>query len=76
MKVELHSALAVVEGDADGRVLFGNGPISFWGGVDAATGCVIDRRHNLYGACLTGAVLVIPRGAGSCSTSAARRSPR
>ena len=35
-------------------------PLSFWGGYDAATGEVIDRRHPLSGQIAAGRVLAIP----------------
>lgn len=66
---KLISAEAVVAGDASGEVLLGTSALSFWGGVDAHSGVVLDRRHNLCGRCLTGRILVLPRAAGSCSTS-------
>lgn len=40
----------LVAGDAAGTVLASGEPISFWGGYDAATGEIIDRRHPLSGA--------------------------
>ena len=65
----LTSAQPVIAGDAAGKIMLGASALSFWGGVDAHTGCVIDRRHNLAGRCMTGRVLVLPQGAGSCSTT-------
>lgn len=65
----LNSASPVISGDAKGTVMLGSSALSFWGGVDAHSGCVVDRRHNLYGRCMTGHILVLPRGAGSCSTT-------
>jgi cis-L-3-hydroxyproline dehydratase len=59
----------LVEGQASGRVLHANTGLSFWGGVDPETGIVIDRRHPLHGVCLTGAIVAIPSGRGSCSAS-------
>ena len=44
-------------------------PLSFWGGMDAASGEVIDRRHPQSGASLAGAVVVMPSGRGSSSSS-------
>lgn len=44
-------------------------PISFWGGVDAATGLIIDRRHPQFGGSVAGRVLVMPHGKGSSSAS-------
>ncbi|MGL4243274.1 MAG: aconitase X, partial [Beijerinckiaceae bacterium] len=42
---------------------------SFWGGVDGATGDVIDQSHPLAGRCVSGAILAIPSGRGSCTAS-------
>jgi predicted aconitase with swiveling domain len=44
-------------------------PLSLWGGMDPATGRVIDRRHPQFGAGLAGCVLVMPSGRGSSSSS-------
>jgi predicted aconitase with swiveling domain len=59
----------LVAGSATGRALTTNEPISMWGGLDPATGRVIDRHHSLYGQCLSGRILVLPSGRGSCSAS-------
>jgi cis-L-3-hydroxyproline dehydratase len=59
----------LVDGEASGKVLHANTGLSFWGGVDPQTGIVIDRRHPLHGQCLTGAIVAIPSGRGSCSAS-------
>jgi predicted aconitase with swiveling domain len=60
----------LVEGEAAGPVLALATPLSFWGGVDAATGLIIDRSHPARGAGLAGRILVLPRGRGSSSSSA------
>jgi predicted aconitase/predicted aconitase with swiveling domain len=60
----------LVAGMAEGVVLFSDVAISFWGGVDPATGIVIDQAHPLCGQCLAGVVLVVPGGRGSCTGSA------
>ncbi|MFL6609254.1 MAG: aconitase X, partial [Pseudomonas sp.] len=60
---------SLVEGAAQGTLLFADVGLSFWGGVDAATGEVIDRHHPLSGECLAGRVLAIPSGRGSCTGS-------
>jgi uncharacterized protein len=44
-------------------------PLSFWGGFDAATGLVTDRRHPDVGRCLTGAVVRMTAARGSSSGS-------
>jgi predicted aconitase/predicted aconitase with swiveling domain len=59
----------VVAGSAEGVALVAEGPLSFWGGLDAATGEVIDRRHHLSGQIVTGRVLVMPYSRGSSTTS-------
>ncbi|WP_348641712.1 cis-3-hydroxy-L-proline dehydratase [Aestuariivirga litoralis] len=51
-------------------MLFSDEPLSFWGGIDPATGVIIDRHHSLCGQCLSGKVLVLPSGRGSCTGSA------
>ena len=59
----------LVEGAATGYALTTDTPLSFWGGVDPQTGEVIDRRHPLDGAVISGRILVLPSGRGSCSAS-------
>jgi uncharacterized protein len=44
-------------------------PLSFWGGFDAATGLVTDRRHPDAGRCLTGALVRMTAARGSSSGS-------
>ena len=59
----------LLDGCATGPALVLEEPLSFWGGLDAATGEVIDRRHPQSGATIGGAVLVMPRSRGSSSSS-------
>lgn len=59
----------LVAGTGSGPALVTNEPLSLWGGLDPRTGEVIDRRHPLSGLCLSGRVLVLPHGRGSCSAS-------
>ena len=61
---------ALVAGDARGAALVSDEPISFWGGYDAATGTIIDRRHPLCGEVARGRVLVVPFSRGSSTTTA------
>jgi predicted aconitase/predicted aconitase with swiveling domain len=61
----------VVAGSASGEVLWSDVPLSFMGGVDPLTGIVIDTHHPLQGQCLTGRVVALPSGRGSCAGSAA-----
>jgi predicted aconitase with swiveling domain len=41
--------------------------ISFWGGVDPATGMIIDPRHELFDQSITGRILAFPYGKGSAA---------
>lgn len=60
----------IVAGSAEGTALVSSEPLSFWGGVCPRTGEVIDRRHELSGANVTGKVFVFPTGRGSSTSSA------
>ena len=51
-------------------IAFFDEPLSFWGGYDAATGEIIDRRHPLSGQIAAGRVLAIPFTRGSSTTTA------
>jgi predicted aconitase with swiveling domain len=44
-------------------------PLSLWGGLDPATGRVIELRHPQHGARVTGRVLVLPAARGSSSSA-------
>jgi predicted aconitase with swiveling domain len=61
---------AVVAGRAAGEAVVSARPISLWGGLDAKTGEVIDRRHDCSGRTVTGRVFVYPWGKGSSTASA------
>jgi predicted aconitase with swiveling domain len=60
----------VVAGSAEGRALVSKEPLSFWGGLCPRSGEIIDRRHELSGAVVTGRVFVFPQGKGSSTASA------
>lgn len=60
----------IVPGAAHGDVLYSREPLSFWGGYDAETGEIIDRRHPLSGSVAAGRVLAIPATRGSSTTTA------
>ncbi|MGG6897272.1 aconitase X [Rhizobium sp. BR 315] len=62
-------ARSIMGGTAEGRVVATQEALSFWGGVDPATGRVIDIHHPLHGECLTGTVLMMPSSRGSCTGS-------
>ncbi|CAN5604665.1 hypothetical protein BH23CHL5_BH23CHL5_22760 [soil metagenome] len=59
----------LVAGIAEGLIVASDEPLSLWGGLDPDTGAVIDRRHPLVGIRVTGAILSLPFGRGSCSAS-------
>lgn len=60
----------IIPGEAQGKALVGNEPLSFWGGYDWKTGEIIDRRHVLSGAIARGRILAIPFTRGSSTTTA------
>lgn len=61
----------LVRGQAGaGAALVLTAPISFWGGVDAQTGCIVDVRHPQHGECIAGKALFVPGSIGSSSASA------
>lgn len=63
------AARSYAAGGGEGPALVLAQPLSFWGGIDAATGRIIDRSHPDLGACITGRILVMPGGRGSSSSS-------
>lgn len=60
----------LVAGTGQGPLLRLHAPISFWGGVDPASGRVADPRHPDHGVSITGAVLAVTATVGSSSSSA------
>ncbi len=68
-------AKVLLPGPTGARTVAGQGlaltaPISFWGGVDPATGRIADVRHPQHGLCISGRVLMLPGVIGSSSASA------
>jgi predicted aconitase/predicted aconitase with swiveling domain len=63
------SARFILSGPAEGEILATSEPLSFWGGVDPATGQVIDVHHPLAGQNMAGRILVMPGTRGSCTGS-------
>ena len=62
------SGLALTSGAGSGSALVLSDPLSFWGGVDDE-GVIVDVHHPHVGASVVGAVLVMPAGRGSSSSS-------
>jgi predicted aconitase with swiveling domain len=52
-------------GQAVGEALVTSMGISFYGGVDPETGCVVEKGHELEGQSIAERVLVFPTGKGS-----------
>jgi predicted aconitase with swiveling domain len=71
----LHGRM-VVPGSAEGLALVSHQTISGWGGIDPATGTIIEPRHELFGQCFTGKVLVFPGAKGSSGWSGFFQSTR
>lgn len=63
-------ATPVVAGEVEGELLAANEPLSFWGGYEAETGLIIDRRHPLNGKNGAGKILAVPFTRGSSTTTA------
>jgi predicted aconitase with swiveling domain len=55
---------------AKGPVLKLREPLSFWGGVDPATGIITQPRHEGFQLSIVGTVLILPGTIGSSSGSA------
>jgi uncharacterized protein len=62
-------AHVLVPGAASGIILKLAEPLSLWGGLEATTGEIIDRRHPQSGMIVSGRVLLMPSGRGSSSAS-------
>jgi predicted aconitase with swiveling domain len=60
----------LVDGFGEGPLLRLSEPLSFWGGVDPASGKIIDVRHPQHGTSIAGTVLALraPRGSSSSSS--------
>ncbi|KAM0721111.1 hypothetical protein Q7P37_003397 [Cladosporium fusiforme] len=60
---------ALINGRTSGILLASHVELSFWGGVDAQSGEIIDRHHPLSSKYLQDVIFAIPCGRGSCSGS-------
>ena len=65
----VHAQRVLVAGHAAGDIAASREMLSFWGGVDPATGTVIDHRHSLCGQSIADRVVVLPKGKGSSTGS-------
>jgi predicted aconitase with swiveling domain len=56
---------AIFPGKVQGSALVTSMRISFFGGVDPDSGCVVEKGHELEGDSIRGKILVFPGGKGS-----------
>lgn len=62
-------ARVLAPGEATAPALVLDEPLSLWGGVDPATGRIVEPRHPQHGANLSGSLLVMPAARGSSSSA-------
>ena len=62
-------AHGIVTGHGSGPALLLEQPLSFWGGYDAALGCIVEAHHPQHGARLAGRVMLMASAKGSSSSS-------
>ena len=55
----------IYSGNAEGKALKSEEPISFFGAIDAKTGIVKDAAHPLFGQSIAGTILIFPTAKGS-----------
>ncbi|WP_374114872.1 aconitase X swivel domain-containing protein [Pseudarthrobacter sp. R1] len=55
------------EGQAEGPTIRLTAPLNIWGGLDPASGTIVDPRHPQYGLCIAGRIVLTPptRGSGT-----------
>jgi predicted aconitase with swiveling domain len=69
MGISSMRARVLVPGLAEGRLLRLEASLSFWGGVDPASGCVIATAHPQRGQGIAGRIIAMERSIGSSSGS-------
>lgn len=55
----------IYPGKTEGEAIVSKTPIGFYGGIDASTGIVIEKGHEIEGECVKDKILVFPNGKGS-----------
>ena len=60
---------SIIDGTAAGELLVSDTGLSFWGGVNPVNGLIIDQHHPLHNHNVSGKILALPSGRGSCSGS-------
>ncbi len=61
----------LLDGHASGELLVLEEPLSFWGGLDPKSGCIVDEHHPQRDECIKGRILVMPGTRGSTSSPGA-----
>jgi predicted aconitase with swiveling domain len=59
----------LLEGVPEAKAVVSKVPLSFWGGVDVATGKILDIHSDIKGEIVKDKILCIPCDRGSCSGS-------
>jgi len=65
LEIKTLKGRSIVSGHSRGPALVSAKPISFLGGVDANSGTIIERDHDLKGKSMKGRILCFPHGHGS-----------
>ncbi len=65
----MNAGAVLAPGSAAGSAVVLDEPLSLWGGLDPATGRIIDTHHPQLGVTLTGRILVMSGGRGSSSSA-------
>jgi len=60
-----HRVKVIVSGDAVGKVLKSDLPLSFLGGIDPQTGLIVEEGHPLRGKAVARQILALPHSKGS-----------
>ena len=61
---------SLVAGSAVGPLVVLSEPLSLWGGLDPATGLIMDVSHPEIGTSIAGKIVIMAHGRGSSSASA------
>lgn len=62
---EVLKGRSISPGKAEGEAIVSKTPLGFYGGIDAKTGVVIEKGHELEGKNVKDKILVFPSGKGS-----------
>ena len=65
MTKEILKGRSISPGKAEGEAIVSKTPLGFYGGIDAKTGIVIEKGHELEGNNVKDKILVFPTGKGS-----------